>query len=658
MNAVFAKCDIVANATPNGGFSIASPQQSEGKRGFLFYNCDIREAKPLEETSFSEMHARGYFGRPWQAKTSEMIWVGTNIGVSSGNPGTSNSVSIIYGEGFKNDLGGTSDNCYEFGSYESCGRSQISGRADWVIVKEQLDDAVLLEGTVVYPVDSDKGPCATFFENSWSPFVGENMGIIRKEISCDERKGGSSSSRKNTDSSSEYGYWIPYTSSSGSWTAGTSSSSKSTADYSNRLRDYQIELAKAQYSITGPHGFVDDITYDCLWFGKYWQEDTNEDGIADTRDEKTPVKWRVLEVKDDKAVLISDRVLDVHQYNESAYYSWHISNIKKWLNSEKDNGKIGITGFLTDLTADNPSDRLSFYREKVSDEGTGMGYSDYEYVFLPSWQQISKYSFDPVDFIDSAKERQCGYTEFARDKGLSVDGDRCSYWLREPYSNESGMGNVATVINSSGIKSTCYCDSKVIGVRPMIVINLPMCDWAFAGTVNCDGIKAICPFYENEHLSYGNERLVIENSGPKYRTVKYYMSVGTRAIISLPEGYLPEDVYIKGKGGSIDKNAKITAFRKGTVKVYLSGMKKPLCVVKIEAPKFRKSYLTLTRNKDYAKMKLKGTKRLSEVRWKVSDESAFNINSSGFLKWNNWNFPVTVTAVLDGLTYRCEVNTK
>ena len=28
-------------------------------------------------------------------------------------------------------------------------------------------------------------------------------------------------------------------------------------------------------------------------FGSYWQTDTNNDGSADTKDEKEPIKWRI-----------------------------------------------------------------------------------------------------------------------------------------------------------------------------------------------------------------------------------------------------------------------------------------------------------------------------------------------------------------------------
>ena len=37
-------------------------------------------------------------------------------------------------------------------------------------------------------------------------------------------------------------------------------------------------------------------TWDCIYFGNYWQEDTNGDGKANQSDAKTPIKWRVLSV--------------------------------------------------------------------------------------------------------------------------------------------------------------------------------------------------------------------------------------------------------------------------------------------------------------------------------------------------------------------------
>lgn len=58
-------------------------------------------------------------------------------------------------------------------------------------------------------------------------------------------------------------------------------------------------------------------TWDCIWFGNYWQEDTNGDGKADMNDEKTPIKWRVLSVEGDDVFLLADKSLDFQKYNAS-----------------------------------------------------------------------------------------------------------------------------------------------------------------------------------------------------------------------------------------------------------------------------------------------------------------------------------------------------
>ena len=48
-------------------------------------------------------------------------------------------------------------------------------------------------------------------------------------------------------------------------------------------------------------------TWDCVYFGTYWQNDTNGDGVADQNDAKEPIKWRVLQVDGDDVFLMSDK---------------------------------------------------------------------------------------------------------------------------------------------------------------------------------------------------------------------------------------------------------------------------------------------------------------------------------------------------------------
>ena len=79
----------------------------------------------------------------------------------------------------------------------------------------------------------------------------------------------------------------------------------------------------------------DTMQYDCVWFGNYWQNDTNGDGVADTGDEKEPIKWRVLQNREEELFLLSDKIIDVKAFYEDLHprdERWARSTIRSWLN--------------------------------------------------------------------------------------------------------------------------------------------------------------------------------------------------------------------------------------------------------------------------------------------------------------------------------------
>ena len=74
-------------------------------------------------------------------------------------------------------------------------------------------------------------------------------------------------------------------------------------------------------------------TWDCIYFGNYWQNDTNGDGKADENDKKQPIKWRVLSVNGNDAFLLADQNLDVKPYNEEdTDVTWATCTLRMWLN--------------------------------------------------------------------------------------------------------------------------------------------------------------------------------------------------------------------------------------------------------------------------------------------------------------------------------------
>lgn len=45
------------------------------------------------------------------------------------------------------------------------------------------------------------------------------------------------------------------------------------------------------YGVSNPTISNGVTTWDCVYFGNYWQNDTNGDGTADQQDDKEPIKW-------------------------------------------------------------------------------------------------------------------------------------------------------------------------------------------------------------------------------------------------------------------------------------------------------------------------------------------------------------------------------
>lgn len=77
-------------------------------------------------------------------------------------------------------------------------------------------------------------------------------------------------------------------------------------------------------------------SWDCIEFGKYWQNDTNKDGKVDENDEKEPIKWRVMQKYpvNKVAFLISDKILDVKPFNKNKINRLeeiYDSKLSKWI---------------------------------------------------------------------------------------------------------------------------------------------------------------------------------------------------------------------------------------------------------------------------------------------------------------------------------------
>ena len=142
MTAVFAKCDLVLNTMEdNNDVAYITAAQQKSGRGYLMYNCNIVSTTPGVDTASTEVSKPGYFGRPWQASTSEVVYYATVIGQAS------DGTSLIAPVGWNSTLGGTSDKVYEYQTYEMVdGIDNSESRADWshVITTPKFTDGTTI----------------------------------------------------------------------------------------------------------------------------------------------------------------------------------------------------------------------------------------------------------------------------------------------------------------------------------------------------------------------------------------------------------------------------------------------------------------------------------------------------------------------------------
>ncbi|MXN92522.1 hypothetical protein GR160_14930 [Flavobacterium sp. Sd200] len=160
MDAVFYKSELSMNVSDqsNDQAYITAAQQSSG-RGYLMYECTVTSAEPQVETASVYRAKPGYFGRPWQATTSEVVFYNTTIETSD-YPGSIGN-SLIMPLGWQNTLGGTSAGMYEYGTIENSGVNNATNRAAWATA---LTQPVLNDGTTISTFNFTKGT------DDWDPF--------------------------------------------------------------------------------------------------------------------------------------------------------------------------------------------------------------------------------------------------------------------------------------------------------------------------------------------------------------------------------------------------------------------------------------------------------------------------------------------------------
>ena len=227
-------------------------------------------------------------------------------------------------------------------------------------------------------------------------------------------------------------------------------------------------------------------TWDYVYFGTYWQNDTNGDGVADQNDAKEPIKWRVLQVDGDDVFLMSDKNLDCQKYNNNEVdVTWETCSLRTWLYSD-----FYRKAFST--AEQNAIKVTTVVNDKNEVYGTSGGNTTKDKIYIPSIKEVTNTNYGFVNYNSrnvTRKAKNTAYTMnyFINQSNVSQYG---VWWIRTPGANHQQAAIVdgpGYVFGDSYYSGLSVVDKYVV-VRPVMYISLSAFDkLEFAGTVSSDG---------------------------------------------------------------------------------------------------------------------------------------------------------------------------
>jgi len=157
-------------------------------------------------------------------------------------------------------------------------------------------------------------------------------------------------------------------------------------------------------------------------FGEYEQDGYKKNG-------KEPIRWRVLDKKDDKLFVQSEVILDMQPYNDKqTKVTWETCSVRSWLNDE----------FFTQAFNEDEQKRIFTTRNVNTGYSGYISYADggnstEDKVFLLSWEELNKY-YEEDEYPDDGqiKSPVTYASYFARQKGATEydeDHSGSSSWI-------------------------------------------------------------------------------------------------------------------------------------------------------------------------------------------------------------------------------------
>ena len=195
---------------------------------------------------------------------------------------------------------------------------------------------------------------------------------------------------------------------------------------------------------------------DIVYYGVYEQDNNLANG-----EEK--IAWQVMDVKDDKVLLLSQVCLETKTFHDSevAVIAWENSDLRRWLNNDffvmafspKEKNSIAQTTVINTQSSKNNYAPMNDTQDKI---------------FLLSEAEIYQYFDDKMENDGSFPDRQAGYSNYIRarlEKWGPYEYNHITWWLRSP-------GHVPGKIMNSLLLGGGHPDIWTDGIRPAMWVLL------------------------------------------------------------------------------------------------------------------------------------------------------------------------------------------
>lgn len=191
-----------------------------------------------------------------------------------------------------------------------------------------------------------------------------------------------------------------------------------------------------------------------------------------------PILWRILSEEDGRVLLLSERILDAHDYGENNGYA--SSDLRAWLNGgfadtafgEEDRSLIAVAEVNNSARSTNPASNAAQWN-RGSNPYAGDATADA--VFLLSVEEVTDPAYGFSDgYADDDPARAMPVSDYARARGVPVttgseyDGNGW-WWLRSPVFNEAD--GVRAVYRSGHAALTVQSTASSGGVVPALYLN-------------------------------------------------------------------------------------------------------------------------------------------------------------------------------------------